>query len=68
MWQIMIGHLGHFLLKSFGQIWTQGTSRHILKTCFGHFLNLSLFDDSMVIQVIFQKTGVLEAIMRNLQK
>ena len=27
MWQITIGHLGHFFL---GQIWTQGTLRHIL--------------------------------------
>ena len=26
----MIGHLGHFLLDIFGQIWTQGTLRHIL--------------------------------------
>ena len=26
----MIGHLGHFLLDFFGQIWTQGTLRHIL--------------------------------------
>ena len=28
----MIGHLGHFLLDFFGQIWTQGTLRHILGT------------------------------------
>ena len=26
----MIDHLGHFLLGFFGQIWTQGTLRHIL--------------------------------------
>ena len=26
----MIGHLGNFLLDFFGQIWTQGTLRHIL--------------------------------------
>ena len=26
----MIGHLGHFLLDFYGQIWTQGTLRHIL--------------------------------------
>ena len=26
----MIGHLGHFLLDVFGQIWPQGTLRHIL--------------------------------------
>ena len=26
----MIGRLGHFLLEFFGQIWTQGTLRHIL--------------------------------------
>ena len=26
----MIGHLGHFLLNFFAQIWTQGTLRHIL--------------------------------------
>ena len=26
----MIGHLGHFLLDFFAQIWTQGTLRHIL--------------------------------------
>ena len=25
----MIGHLGHFLLDFFGQIWTQVTLRHI---------------------------------------
>ena len=25
----MIGHLGHFLLDFLGQIWTQGTLRHI---------------------------------------
>ena len=30
MRQIMIGHLGHFLLDFLGQIWTQGTLRHIL--------------------------------------
>ena len=29
-WQITIGHLGPFLLDFFGQIWTQGTLRHIL--------------------------------------
>ena len=28
--QITIGHLGHFLLDLLGQIWTQGTLRHIL--------------------------------------
>ena len=27
----MIGHLGHFLLDLFGQIWTQGTLRYILR-------------------------------------
>ena len=26
----MIGHLGHFLLDFFDQIWTQGTLRHIV--------------------------------------
>ena len=26
----MIGHVGHFLLDFFGQMWTQGTLRHIL--------------------------------------
>ena len=26
----MIGHLGHFLLDLFGQIWTQGIFRYIL--------------------------------------
>ena len=26
----MIGHLGHFFLDFFAQIWTQGTLRHIL--------------------------------------
>ena len=26
----MIGHLGHFLLNFFGQMWTQGTLRHML--------------------------------------
>ena len=25
----MIGHLGHFILDFFGQIWTQGTLRYI---------------------------------------
>ena len=30
MQQIMIGHLGHFLLDFFAQIWTQGTLRYIL--------------------------------------
>ena len=30
MRQIMIGHLGHFLLDFLGQILTQGTLRHIL--------------------------------------
>ena len=30
MRQITIGHLGHFLLDFFAQIWTQGTLRHIL--------------------------------------
>ena len=28
--KVMIGHLGHFLLDFFGQMWTQGTLRHIL--------------------------------------
>ena len=28
--QITIGHLGYFLLDFFGQIWTQGTLRHIV--------------------------------------
>ena len=28
--QIIIGHLGHFLLDFLAQIWTQGTLRHIL--------------------------------------
>ena len=43
----MIGHLGHFCLDFFGQIWTQGTLRHILgsilvifEIC--HFLAISL--------------------------
>ena len=30
MWQITIGHLGHFLLDFLAQIWTQRTLRHIL--------------------------------------
>ena len=30
MWQITIGHLGHFLLDFLAQIWTQGTLSHIL--------------------------------------
>ena len=30
VWQIMIGHLGHFLLEFFGQIWTGGTLKHII--------------------------------------
>ena len=30
MWQITIGHLGHFLLDFFAQIWTQETLRHML--------------------------------------
>ena len=30
MQQIMIGHLGHFLLDFLAQIWTQGTLRQIL--------------------------------------
>ena len=30
MRQITIGHLGHFILDYFGQIWTQGILRHIL--------------------------------------
>ena len=29
-WQIMIGHLGHFLLDFLAHIWTQGTLGHIL--------------------------------------
>ena len=29
-WQIMIGHLGHFLLDFFGQILTKGSLRNIL--------------------------------------
>ena len=28
--KLQIGHFGHFLLDFFGQIWTQGTLRHIL--------------------------------------
>ena len=31
MQQIMIGHLGHFLLDFLGQILTQETLRHILE-------------------------------------
>ena len=30
LWQITIGHLGHFLLDFLVQIWTQGTLRHIV--------------------------------------
>ena len=30
MQQIMIGHLGHFLLDFLAQIWTQDTLRHVL--------------------------------------
>ena len=30
MQQITIGHLGHFLLDFFAQIWTKETLRHIL--------------------------------------
>ena len=30
MWQIMIGHLRHFLLDFFGHIWTQGALIHFL--------------------------------------
>ena len=30
MWQITIGHFGHFLLDFFVQIWTQEILRHIL--------------------------------------
>ena len=29
-WQISIGHLGHFLLEFFCQIWTKGILRHML--------------------------------------
>ena len=32
-----IGHLGHFLLDFLGQIWTQGTLRHILGPILGIF-------------------------------
>ena len=46
MWQITISHLCHLLLDFFGQIWTQGTLRHILgpilvifEIC--HFLTIS---------------------------
>ena len=30
MWQIMIGHLGQFLLDFLAEIWIQGTLGHIL--------------------------------------
>ena len=46
MQQITYGHLGHFLLDFFAQIWTQGTLRYILglilvifEIC--HFLTIS---------------------------
>ena len=46
MRRITVGHLGHFLLDFLGQIWTQGTLRHILgpilvifEIC--HFLTIS---------------------------
>ena len=30
MWEIMTGHLGHFLLEFFCEIWTQGILRDII--------------------------------------
>ena len=42
-WQIMIGHLGHFLLDFFGQILTKGSLRNILGPILSHFSNMPLF-------------------------
>ena len=67
----MIGHLGHFLLDFFGQIWTQGTLRYILGPSLAifekcHFLTISrlfkYFSEngySQKIKVFFMKEQLL---------
>ena len=52
-----IGHLGHFRLDFFCQIWTQDTLRHILGPIMAKYTNMSIFDSSRAVQVIFQKMG-----------
>ena len=56
----MIGHLGHFLLDFLAQIWTQGTLRHILGPILVIFRNMSIFDDSRAILVLFRKWVISE--------
>ena len=59
--QIMIGNLGHFLLESFAQIWTQWAFRHILGPI------LVIFDICQFLMIpgpfeYFQKMGALKKV------
>ena len=49
-WQITIGHLGHFLLDFFDQIWTQGILRNIL----GPFLVIFEICQFLMIPDLFE--------------
>ena len=60
MRQVTIGHLGHFLLDFLGQIWTQGTLRHILGPILVTFEICPIFNDSRAICVLFRKWVVSE--------
>ena len=58
MQQIMICHVGHFLLELCCQIWTHGTLRHILEPILlifeiCHFLTIPVLS-------LFQKKGPLK--------
>ena len=54
----MIGHLGHFLLEFFGQIWTQWTLRHIIGPILVIF-NICLFLTISGPFEYFEKMGAL---------
>ena len=59
----MIGHLGHFLLDIFGSNLDTRDLETYPRAYSGHFLNMSLFDDSRAILSTFQIMGALRKSM-----
>ena len=56
-WQIMIGHVEHFLLDT-------RELKTFPRTYFGHFWNMSLFDHSKAIWVLFRKWVLSEKFLQ----
>ena len=56
----MIGHLGHFLLDFFAQIWTHGTLRHILGSILVIFEICQFLTIQGTFQYFFRKWVVSE--------